>query len=205
MVAPVEPSWTTSINLRVPLDGLAHGADASVRVPFRLDVGLAPDAFRARTSAANGVLSFGQWYPIVSTEHEVYGLGDPQISFTAASVRLELTTTTPLPRDAVACPGLLEAPEASGTSWTCESTDVRDFSFVVNPRFTRTDATAGEVAVRVYTETVDGSATAELASAGAHGARGAVRSLSVARPRPGGGRIGRRVQHGVPAGHPSHP
>jgi hypothetical protein len=160
----VEPTWTTSINLRVPLEGLAHGAAALVHVPFRLDVGLAPDAFRARTSFANGVLSFGQWYPIVSTEHEVYGLGDPQISFTAASVRLELTTTVPLPRDAVACPGLLEAPAASGTSWTCESTDVRDFSFVVNPRFVRTEATAGDVAVRVYTETVDGSATAELAT-----------------------------------------
>ena len=160
----VEPAWTTSINLRVPLGALGDGGSASVRVPFRLDVGLPPDAFRARTSAANGVLSFGQWYPIVSSEHEVYGLGDPQISYTAASVRLELTSTAPLQRDAVACPGLLEAPEASGTSWICESTDVRDFSFVVNPRFVRTDATAGDVAVRVYTETVDGSVTAELAT-----------------------------------------
>lgn len=159
----VEPVWTTSINLRVPLETLDDGESASVRVPFRLDVGLAPDAFRARTSAANGVLSFGQWYPIVSTEHEVYGLGDPQISFTAASVRLELTTTSPLPRDAVACPGLVDAPGGTGTAWTCESADVRDFSFVVNPRFTRTDATAGNVAVRVYAETVDGSATADLA------------------------------------------
>ena len=61
----------------------------------------------ARTSAENGVLSFGQWFPIVSTEHEVYGIGDPQISYTAESVRLELTTTTALPRDAVACPGLV--------------------------------------------------------------------------------------------------
>ena len=159
----VEPAWTTTINLRVPLDGLSPGAVAAITVPFRLDVGLAPDAFRARTSAANGVFSFGQWYPIVSTEHEVYGVGDPQISYTAASIRLDLTTTAPLPRDAVACPGLVEAPDETGTHWTCESTDVRDFSFVVNPRFVRTDARAGDVAVRVYTETADGSGTADLA------------------------------------------
>ena len=53
-----------------------------------------PTPSRARTSAENGVLSFGQWFPIVSTEHDVYGLGDPQISFTAETIRLELTTTS---------------------------------------------------------------------------------------------------------------
>ena len=94
-------------------DGGARAVHASIA--------RSPDAFGARTSAENGVLSFGQWFPIVSTEHEVYGIGDPQISYTAESVRFELTTTTALPRDAVACPGLVEAPEVSGTAWTCES------------------------------------------------------------------------------------
>ncbi len=162
--AVVDAEWTTSINLRVPLSGLARSETATVRVPFTLVVGRSADAFTARTSAENGVLSFGQWFPIVSTEHDVYGLGDPQISFTAESIRLELTTTAPLPRDAVACPGLVAAPTGQGTEWTCETDDVRDFSFVVNPRFRLTTTEVAGIDVRVYTETVAGGRTATLAS-----------------------------------------
>ena len=110
------------------------------------------------------MLSFGQWFPIVSTEHDVYGLGDPQISFTADAIRLELTTTSALGRDAVACPGLRDAPETSGTAWTCQSTDVRDFSFVVNPRFRLTERTVGDTDLRVYAETVRAADTADLAA-----------------------------------------
>lgn len=159
----VGTEWTTSINLRVPLEDLEADATAVIRIPFRLDVGRAPDAFTARTSRENGVLSFGQWFPLVSTEHDVHGIGDPQISFTAESIRLELTTTTALPRDAVACPGLVSAPAASGTEWACAVDEVRDFSFVVNPRFALTTRTAAGVEVRAYTETVDGSRTVDLA------------------------------------------
>ena len=160
----VETEWTTTINLRVPLEDLEPRATTVVRVPFRLDVGLSPDAFTARTSRANGVLSFGQWFPIASTEHEVYGLGDPQITFSAESIRMELTTVAPLPRDAVACPGLVSAPESRGTAWVCETTDVRDFSFVVNPRFRLTQRTVDGTDLRVYAETVGGDATADLAA-----------------------------------------
>jgi hypothetical protein len=161
--ADVEPRWTTTINLRVPLPDLAPRSTATIRVPFRLDVGSSPDAFSARTSRANGVLSFGHWFPIASTEHEVYGVGDPQISFTADEIRLELETAAPLGRDAVACPGLVRAPATTGTSWTCVSTRVRDFSFVVNPRFGLTRRDVGGIDLRVYTETVAGDATADLA------------------------------------------
>jgi len=159
----VSTEWTTSINLRVPLDGLQPRETATIRLPFRLDIARSPDAFTARTSAENGVLSFGQWFPIVSTEHDVYGLGDPQISFTAEEIRLELQTTDALGRDAIACPGLVSAPEATGTAWVCESTDVRDFSFVVNPRFRLTQRDVDGTEVRVYTETVSGEVTADLA------------------------------------------
>ena len=160
----VEATWTTGINLRVALPDLEPRATARLRIPFTLEIGRSPDAFTARTSVENGVLSFGQWFPIVSTEHDVYGLGDPQLSFTAELVRFELTTTTPLGRNAVACPGLREAPGASGTAWTCESNDVRDFSFVVNPRFRLTERKVGDTDLRVYTETVSGEATADLAA-----------------------------------------
>jgi hypothetical protein len=163
--APVKAEWTTTINLRVPLDDLGSGDGAEIGVEFALNVGTSPEAFSARLDFRNGVLSFGQWFPILSTEHEVYGLGDPQISFTADAIRLELETTTPLLRDAVACPGLVSAPEASGTNWVCEVEQVRDFSFVVNPSFALTSRTVGDVALRVYTQTVDGSVTADLAQA----------------------------------------
>ncbi len=163
---PVAGEWTTTINLRVPLDDLAAGESVEIGLAFALNVGSSPDAFSARLSRDAGVLSFGQWFPIVSTEHEVYGLGDPQISFTADAIRLELTTTTALPRDAVACPGLVGAPESSGTSWICEVERVRDFSFVVNPAFALTTRQVGDTTMRVYTQTVDGSVTADLAQAG---------------------------------------
>ncbi len=162
--ADVPTEWTTTINLRVPLDELAPRGTATLRVPFRLDVARSPDAFTARTSRESGVLSFGQWFPIVSTEHDVYGLGDPQISYSAETIRLELTTTAPLARDAVACPGLETAPATTGTTWTCETNDVRDFSFVVNPRFQLAQRTVDGVDLRVYTETVAGGVTADLAA-----------------------------------------
>lgn len=162
----VETAWTTSVNLRVPLDGLEPDATALIRLPFRLDIGRGPGAFTARTSRENGVISFGHWFPIVSTEHDIYGIGDPQVSFTADAIRLELETTTALGRNAVACPGLVTAPETSGTAWVCESTDVRDFAFVVNPRFRLTTRTAGDIEIRVHTETVDGARTADLARRG---------------------------------------
>ena len=167
----VEPDWTKSINLRVPLADLAPDASAVIEVRFRLDVGLAPPAFTARTSVENGALSFGQWFPVVSTEHEVYGLGDSQHSFTADRIRLELTTTSPLPRDAVACPGLVLAPDASGTEWVCEVEQVRDLSFVVNPQFRLATVDAGGTEVRAYVETVDPSRTADLAAEALAGMR----------------------------------
>jgi peptidase M1-like protein len=161
---PVLAEWTTTINLRVPLEGLDGGDSVVIGLSFALNVGTSPDAFSARLSRDAGVLSFGQWFPIVSTEHEVYGLGDPQISFTADAIRLKLTTTTPLARDAVACPGLVEAPESTGTEWVCEVEEVRDFSFVVNPAFALTTRSVGDTTLRVYTQTVDGAVTADLAT-----------------------------------------
>jgi hypothetical protein len=162
--AAADAEWTTGINLRVSIPPLRPREAVTLRIPFTLAIGRSPDAFTARTSVENGVLSFGQWFPVVSTEHDVYGLGDPQLSFTADSIRLKLTTTTSLGRDAVACPGLRRAGGASGRTWTCVSNDVRDFSFVVNPRFRLTQRTVGDVELRVYTETVSGSTTADLAA-----------------------------------------
>ena len=157
-------SWTTGTNLRVDLEEpLEPGAEAVIVVPFRLALATSAPPFTARLSVENGVLSFGHWFPILSREHDAYGIGDPEISFTADRIRLDLTTTSALPRDAVACPGLASAPAVSGTDWTCEVEHVRDFSFVVNPDFRLTQRTVGTTELRVYTETVSGDLTADKA------------------------------------------
>lgn len=163
--AQAATSWTTTTNLRVLLpEPLAPDGTNEISLAFALNVGTSRDAFSARTSRENGVISFGEWFPILSRPHDSYGLGDPQVSYTAEVIRLDLTTTSPLGRDAVACPGLVTAPATTGTQWSCEASDVRDFSFVVNPRFRLTTRSVGATAMRVYTETVTGEATADMAA-----------------------------------------
>jgi Peptidase family M1 domain len=163
---PVTTTWTTTTNLHIPLGReLAPHDTTVIRIPFRLTIGTSRDAFSARLSRENGVVSFGEWFPILSREHDSYGLGDPQVSFNADLIKLDLTTTSPLARDAVACPGLVSAPATAGTRWTCEAGNVRDFSFVVNPAFRLTERMVGLTEMRAYTQTVDGSVTADLAEA----------------------------------------
>jgi hypothetical protein len=162
----VSTEWTTTTNLRVPLPRrLAPDQTAEVRIPFRLVVGASGGAFSARLSRDNGVMSFGEWFPILSRPHDSYGVGDPQVSYTASSIRLDLTTTSALGRHAVACPGLQVAPATTGTYWVCQAEDVRDFSFVVNPNFGVTTRTVGPTTIRVYTQTVSGGVTADKALA----------------------------------------
>jgi hypothetical protein len=161
-----EVAWTTGTNLRVALDPqLGPGQVATLRIPFRLAVGSSGGAFTARLSRDRGVISFGEWFPIVSRKHDSYGVGDPQMTRTADEISLELTTTRALPRDSVACPGLQRAPEERGWHWRCRTTRVRDFSLVVNPDFHLTRRTVDGVAIRAYTETVGGGTTARRAAA----------------------------------------
>src|SRR5918996_3097744 len=111
----VQKRWTTRTNLRVGLGRrLQPGQTLTMRIPFKLTVGSSGGAFTARPSRDRGVISFGQWFPILSRVHDSYGIGDPQVTRTAHRIRLELTTTTALPRHAVACAGLRDAPQGSG-------------------------------------------------------------------------------------------
>lgn len=161
---PAATEWTTGTNLRVTLpDALAPRETAVLRIPFVLTIGASAAPFTARLSRENGVISFGGWFPIVSREHDVYGIGDPQVSYSAERIGLDLTTTTELPSAAVACPGLVAAPEVSGTRWRCEADEVRDFSFVVNPDFRLSTREVAGTELRVYTETVSGDVTTDLA------------------------------------------
>ncbi|HET7520640.1 MAG TPA: M1 family aminopeptidase [Candidatus Limnocylindria bacterium] len=164
--AAVATRWTTTTNLRVQLGrSLDPGDEVLVRIPFRLRVGSSGGAFTARTSLDRGVLSLGEWFPIVSRQHDSYAVGDPQVTRTADEVTLELTTDARMPRNAVACAGREHAPATVGRHWTCHVRRVRDFSLVINPRFRLTTRTADGVTIRVYTQTVDGTVTANRAKA----------------------------------------
>jgi hypothetical protein len=165
-------SWTSGTNLRVALGRwLQPGVQVAIRIPFRLRVGSSGGAFTARTSRDRGVLSLGEWFPIISRKHDSYAVGDPQVTRTADLITLNLTTDVRLLRQAVACAGLQQAPAVRGRHWTCVARNVRDFSVVVNPRFHVMTRTTDGVTVRVYTETVDGSTTMRKA-------RFALRSLN---------------------------
>jgi hypothetical protein len=162
--AYVSKTWTTHTNLQVSLGSwLDPGQTAVLRIPFTLTIGSSGGAFTARLSKDRGVISFGEWFPILSRVHDSYGVGDPQVTRTADQIRLDLQTTTTFPRHAVACPGMRSAPDIAGRHWVCRTSLVRDFSFVVNPRFHLTTRHADGVLIKVFTETVGGGATADKA------------------------------------------
>ena len=202
----VSTEWTTGINLRVPLDDLEPRATATVRVPFRLDVARSPDAFTARTSAENGVLSV--WPVVPDRVDRARGLrpGRSADLVHRGDDPPRPDDDTPLPRDAVACPGLGRgAGGDAAPAWTCESTDVRDFSFVVNPRFRLTERSVdGADAARLHRDRL-GCGDRRPRRRGARRPLRGVRRLPVAGPRAGRGRLGRRIQHGVPAHDPPDP
>lgn len=163
--AAADRSWTTRTNLRVRFGrDVAPGESVTVRLRFKVVPRLQTGAFSARLARQNGVSSFGEWFPIVSREHDSYGVGDPQVSFRADRMELRLTTSSALRRDAVACPGRRSAPATSGRNWTCVVRDVRDFAFVVNPDFRLRSRRVGDTIIKVYTETVGGGVTLDKAA-----------------------------------------
>jgi hypothetical protein len=161
----VSHSWTTHSNLRVRLGrDVAPGEAFLVSLIYKVSPRLQTGAFSARLARQAGVTSFGEWFPIVSRAHDSYGVGDPQVSFRARSMELELTTSTALPRHAVACPGREAAPHGRGRHWRCRVSNVRDFAFVINPDFHFRDRKVGTTTIRVYTETVGGGVTLDKAA-----------------------------------------
>jgi hypothetical protein len=162
---PADRSWTTRTNLRVRFGrDVAPGEAVIVRLRFKVQPKLQTGAFSARLARQAGVSSFGEWFPIVSQEHDSYGVGDPQVSYRADRIELRLTTSSSLRRDAVACPGRQSAPDTRGKNWTCRVRNVRDFAFVVNPDFQYRSRRVGDTRIRVFTETVSGAVTLDKAA-----------------------------------------
>jgi len=113
-----------------------------------------------------GVLALGEWFPILSREHDSYGIGDQQVSWNADEIVLDLTSDRALPHDAVACEGdIVTAPRTSGTHWVCRARDVRNYALAVSPRFSLTTTRVGSVTVRSYSVSGQGRRAGALAAA----------------------------------------
>jgi hypothetical protein len=161
----VSHAWTTTSNLLVRLGRVvAPGEEFRIGLTYKIQPRLQSGAFSARLAREKGVTSFGEWFPIVSREHDSYGVGDPQVSFNAESIEMELTTSTSMRRAAVACAGRKEAPRERGRHWRCKVTDVRDFAFTVNRDFHTRSRRVGDTTIRVYVETVGGGVTLDKAA-----------------------------------------
>jgi hypothetical protein len=145
---PARYSWPRSAMLLLDLGGtVAPGATTSIRIPFTVRVGTITGgrygAWGARLNKHNGIATFGNWFPILTTDHAMSTIGDPFITWNAASIHLDLTlgdaAHSSLPGSAVAAGGKRTA--VSGTHWTFHANNVRDLAFAISPSFVSCRAT----------------------------------------------------------------
>ena len=153
----VTASFPNTTTYRVALGRtISAGQNVTVVVPFTLKVGTSSDAFGARLSRSNGIFDLFNWFPIVSILHGVSTIGDPQVTWNAASIELHLTTTVAFGRDAVAASGdLISAPAAGtkGTGWVFRATNVRDFGLSISPGYrscTYETGNAAKTVIKAY-------------------------------------------------------
>ena len=113
---------------------VAPGSQVNVVVPFTLSVARNAGALGGRLTNQGGTIQFGEWFPIWSTHHGFSDIGEPQLTWNADAITLDLTSTTDLGIDAVASSGELQ-PGASASHWLFVAHNVRDFAFAVNPDY----------------------------------------------------------------------
>ncbi len=142
--------WTTGTNLRVTLrPAVKHGRSATLTVPFRLDLGPGAGSFGSRMGLTGGVLNLGDWFPILSTAHDAYGIGDPQVTWTADRIRLELTLPASVDPDQVAASGSRLAWDPVRRRLVVEIRNARNAAVAVSPAYTITTGDVDGTLVRV--------------------------------------------------------
>ena len=164
--AVASTQWTTGTNLQVAFPtALPAGATAELRVAFHLQVTGDMGIGRSVVTPKIGVLALGEWFPILSREHDVNEIGDEQVSWNADEIVLDLTSDQALPRNAVACEGdIVTAPQTSGTHWVCQANDVRNYALAVSPRFQLASTHVGSVTIRSYSVSGRGGRAAAIAA-----------------------------------------
>ena len=131
------------------------GEKVMVEIPFSVKVGRITHAafapWRSRLEKNDGVALFGNWFPIVTTNHAMGNIGDPFITWTADSIDLDLTLAdaqhATLSQAAVAAGGNRTA--VSHTHWAFRATNVRDLAFAISPSFVTCRATMTNAAATV--------------------------------------------------------
>lgn len=142
--------WTTGTNLRVALrPAVKPGGSATLTVPFRLDLGPGGGSFAARMSLTDGILNLGDWFPILSTAHDAYGIGDPQVTWTADRIRLEMTLPASVDPDQVAASGSRLAWDPARRRLVAEIRNARNAALAISPDYTLTTGEVNGTLVRV--------------------------------------------------------
>jgi hypothetical protein len=154
--------WTTGTNLRVSVrPALEPGRSVTVTIPFSLALTDLEGSFGARMSHTGGILNLGDWFPILSTVHDAYGVGDPQVTWAADRIRLELTLPPEVDPDQVAASGRRVGWDPARRRLVMEIRHARNAAVAVSPAYALTEADVDGTRVRVLT--VGGSGDGVLA------------------------------------------
>ena len=134
----VASSWIRAASLLISLGkSIAPGQTVTIVVPFSEYVGGDTGVFGARLSKLRNILALGNWFPILSIDHPVGTMGDPFITWNAASIDVDLrladATRSSLPVAAVVASG--DPVSASGTHWVFHAVNVRDFAVTISPYY----------------------------------------------------------------------
>ena len=154
--------WTTGTNLRVTVrPALDPGRSATITVPFRLALRGGEGSFGSRMSHTGGIVNLGDWFPILSTVHDAHGVGDPQVTWAADRIRLELTLPPEVDPDQVAASGARVGWDPARRRLVTEIRHARNAAVAVSPAYVVTEAHVDGTRVRVLT--VRGSGDGVLA------------------------------------------
>lgn len=134
---------------------LAPTETAIITIPFKLTVAANGGAFGARLSRWNGIMQFGEWFPVYSYPHNFYSIGEPQVTYNADWMSLDLTSTRDLGVNAVAATG--DPQSLAASHWVWKATNVRDFAFSVYPGYVLNTGTVAGTTVRAYTRLASGT------------------------------------------------
>lgn len=154
--------WTTGSNLHVSLrTPLKPKASTTIVIPFRLTLSEGWGNFATRIGKSGGIINLGDWFPILSRPHDAYGIGDPQVTWSADRIVLDLTVLQPAGRDAVAASGTLVSFDPSAHRWVYRLDHARGFAVAVSPGYVLATRQVGGTAIRVYSLAGSGEAVAD--------------------------------------------
>ncbi|MCU0504523.1 MAG: hypothetical protein MUE82_01920, partial [Chloroflexi bacterium] len=121
----------------------------TVTIPFRLDLGEGAGSFGARMGRTGGVLNLGDWFPILSTVHDAHGVGDPQVTWVADRIRLELTIPGDVDPDQVATSGARVGWDRARRVLVTEIRHARNAAVAVSPDYRVTEGDVDGTRVRI--------------------------------------------------------